>query len=33
MQGLDMKGLSEDVNKHRDLYEYERAEKFTKTKL
>ena len=25
---LDMKGLKEDVNKHRDLYQYERAEKF-----
>ena len=25
---LDMEGLKEDVNKHRDLYQYERAEKF-----
>ena len=23
-----MEGLKEDVNKHRDLYQYERAEKF-----
>ena len=25
---LDMEGLKEDVNKHRDLYQYERATKF-----
>ena len=25
---LDMEGLKEDVNKHPDLYQYERAEKF-----
>ena len=25
---LDIKGLKEDVNKHPDLYQYERAEKF-----
>ena len=25
---LDMEGLKEDVNKHLDLYQYERAEKF-----
>ena len=25
---LDMESLKEDVNKHRDLYQYERAEKF-----
>ena len=25
---LDMEGLKEDVNKYRDLYQYERAEKF-----
>ena len=24
---LDMEGLKEDVNKHRDLYEYERAKR------
>lgn len=25
---LDMEGLKEDVHKHPDLYQYERAEKF-----